>query len=363
MAASISILAVIISLNLVAFVLAIGAESRRSTAKVVADQYDERTYCVYDTDASTVYGLSAFGLLLISQMIVNGVTRCLCFGKGLVTGSCSTTSAIIFFILSWLSFLGAEACLLAGSARNAYHTKYRGFFHQHDLSCATLRRGVFAAGAALTLLSLIGSVLYYWAHSRADTGGWEKHQNEGVGMTSASYPQQQQTIADILLWKNKTLSGGILGGVTAIWLLLGLAEYSLVTVFAHILMLLMIALFTWSKIAGLIKTIPPTSNEIRLPESAFRFFFDQLNETILTFYKTSIRQKGLKTFFVTLAGLYILSFIGSILSTMTFAYLAFYGQNKMQLDEVLGKNYKEMNNLLKDFRSKLFDKIPRGKDD
>ena len=89
--------------------------------------------------------------------------------------------------------MGAEACLLAGSARNAYHTKYRGFFLQGDFSCATLRRGVFAAGAALTLLSLIGSILYYWAHSRADTGGWEKHQNEGVGMTSASYPQQQQT--------------------------------------------------------------------------------------------------------------------------------------------------------------------------
>jgi hypothetical protein len=130
MAVSISISVIITSLHLVAFVLAIGAESRRSTvtislflsifefsfffcsvkfilrvlcekAKVVPDQYDESTYCVYDTDASTVYGLAAFGLLLISQMIVNGVTRCLCFGKGLVTGSCSATCAIIFFIVSW----------------------------------------------------------------------------------------------------------------------------------------------------------------------------------------------------------------------------------------------------------------------
>ncbi|KAJ6718814.1 AEROBIC COPROPORPHYRINOGEN-III OXIDASE (DUF1218) [Salix purpurea] len=193
MAVSVSILAVITSLHLIAFVLAIGAESRRSTARVAPDQYDERTYCVYDSDASTVYGLAAFGLILMSQVIVNGVTRCLCFGKGLVTGSCSTTCAIIFFIFSWLSFLGAEACLLAGSARNAYHTKYRGLFRQSELSCATLRKGVFAAGAALTLLSLIGSIIYYFAHSRADTGGWEKHQNVGVGMTSASYPQQQQT--------------------------------------------------------------------------------------------------------------------------------------------------------------------------
>lgn len=83
-----------------------------------------------------------------------------------------------------ISFLGAEACLLAGSARNAYHTKYRGYFGAHDLSCATLRKGVFAAGAALTLFSMLVSILYYWAHSKADTGFWEKHRNEGVGLAT-----------------------------------------------------------------------------------------------------------------------------------------------------------------------------------
>lgn len=91
-----------------------------------------------------------------------------------------------------MTFLGAEACLLAGSAKNAYHTKYRGIFGGDDISCATLRKGVFAAGAALTLLSLIGSVAYYWAHSRADTGGWEKHRNEGLGMATSNYTEQQQ---------------------------------------------------------------------------------------------------------------------------------------------------------------------------
>ncbi|XP_044488538.1 uncharacterized protein LOC123213215 [Mangifera indica] len=184
MAVSVSILAVVTSLHLIAFVFAVGAERRRSNAKVVPDQYDERTYCVYGTDASTVYGLAAFGLLLLSQAVLNGVTRCLCFGKGLVSGSSSTACAVVFFVVSWISFLGAEACLLAGSARNAYHTKYRGIFGGNELSCATLRKGVFAAGAALTLLSLVGSILYYWAHSRADTGGWQKHHNEGVGMTT-----------------------------------------------------------------------------------------------------------------------------------------------------------------------------------
>ncbi|KAI4313885.1 hypothetical protein L6164_026831 [Bauhinia variegata] len=191
MAVSVPILAVIVSLHLIAFVLAVGAERRRSTAKVVPDEYDDQTFCVYGSDASTVYGLVAFALLLVSQAVVNGVTRCLCFGKGLVSG-CSTTCTVVFFIFSWFSFLGAEACLLAGSARNAYHTKYRGTFGVGNISCATLRKGVFAAGAALTLLSLLASILYYLAHAKADTGGWEKHHEEGLGMATANFTHHQQ---------------------------------------------------------------------------------------------------------------------------------------------------------------------------
>ncbi|GAB2280035.1 hypothetical protein Dimus_014673 [Dionaea muscipula] len=188
---SVSILAVLISLHLLAFLLAVGAERRRSTAKVVPDEYDERTYCVYGTDASTAYGLAAFGLLLISQTILNAATKCLCFGKGL-SGRASTTSAVFFFVFSWVTLLGAESCLLAGSARNAYHTKYRGFFGGDGITCATLRKGVFAAASALTLLSMVGSILYYWSHLKADTGGWEKHRNEGLGMTAADFTRQEQ---------------------------------------------------------------------------------------------------------------------------------------------------------------------------
>ncbi|KAM1011266.1 hypothetical protein ACFX2I_000298 [Malus domestica] len=172
MAVSIPIVAIVTSLHLIAFIFAVGTERRRSTAKIVPDEYDERTYCVYGTDASTVYGLAAFGLLAVSQTVLNVVTRCLCCGKGLVTGS-STTWTVFFFVFSWTTFLGAEACLLAGSAKNAYHTKYRGIFKVDDLSCATLRKGMFAAGTVLTLLSLAGSSLYYWAHSKADTGETE----------------------------------------------------------------------------------------------------------------------------------------------------------------------------------------------
>ena len=68
---------------------------------MVPDKYDERSYCLYDSDASTAYGLSAFGLLLISQTVVNGVTKCFCCGKGLVAGSSVTAWTVFFYVFSW----------------------------------------------------------------------------------------------------------------------------------------------------------------------------------------------------------------------------------------------------------------------
>ncbi|KAI3714380.1 hypothetical protein L1987_72980 [Smallanthus sonchifolius] len=179
MAVSIPILVVIISLHLLAFVLAIGAELRRSTAKAVPDESDEYWYCAYTSSASTEYGLLAFGLLLISQTVVNAVTKCLCFNKVVVRGYWRTLS-IICFIISWVGFVGAEACLLGGSAKNAYHTKYRSIFGDDSISCETLHKGVFAVGAGFVSLSMVGSIVYYWAHSMVDTSGsgWDELHHE-----------------------------------------------------------------------------------------------------------------------------------------------------------------------------------------
>jgi hypothetical protein len=97
-----------------------------------------------------------------------------------------TSSFHCFFsLVCRITFLIAEACLLGGSVRNAKHTKYLGYYMKHDLvTCATLRKGVFAAAAAMMIINLLASLVYYWSYSKAATGGFMKHQNEvGVGMT------------------------------------------------------------------------------------------------------------------------------------------------------------------------------------
>lgn len=56
--------------------------------------------------------------------------------------------------------------MLAGSVRNAYHTKYKNLL-DNPPSCATLRKGVFGAGAAFVFLTAVVSELYYVSYSKA----------------------------------------------------------------------------------------------------------------------------------------------------------------------------------------------------
>ncbi|KAG6489762.1 hypothetical protein ZIOFF_051041 [Zingiber officinale] len=67
----------------------------------------------------------------------------------------------LLFLFSWLTLLISRACLLAGSVQNAHHTRRRNIFFNGNPSCETLRKGVFAVGAAFVLFTAILSEFYY----------------------------------------------------------------------------------------------------------------------------------------------------------------------------------------------------------
>lgn len=81
-------------------------------------------------------------------------------------------------------FFIAEICLLAGSARNAYHTKYRTLLTDTPPSCQMLRRGVFAAGAAFIFFTSIVSQFYYVCYSRARESFQSYNKDTGIGMST-----------------------------------------------------------------------------------------------------------------------------------------------------------------------------------
>lgn len=85
-----------------------------------------------------------------------------------------------------LTFLVAEACLIAGAAKNAYHTKYRGMIYAQNFSCETLRKGVFVAGAVFAVATMVLNVYYYMYFSKATAPQAAQKANRAsshVGMT------------------------------------------------------------------------------------------------------------------------------------------------------------------------------------
>uniref|UniRef100_A0A2P2JVG5 Fiber protein Fb34 n=1 Tax=Rhizophora mucronata TaxID=61149 RepID=A0A2P2JVG5_RHIMU len=176
------VLITVFILDLIAFALAVAAEQRRSTAVIQQDNDKNYNFCVYDSDISTGFGVGAFLFLMASQVLIMAASRCFCCGKPLSPGG-SRAWAIILFIICWVFFLIAEACLLAGSVRNAYHTKYRTIFGaQNPPSCQTVRKGVFAAGAAFTFFTSIISQFYYINYSKARDSFQPYGLDTGVGM-------------------------------------------------------------------------------------------------------------------------------------------------------------------------------------
>ncbi|KAL3736210.1 hypothetical protein ACJRO7_025204 [Eucalyptus globulus] len=180
MASKLILIAVFV-FDVIAFGLAVAAEQRRSTATVVTDNEKDYNYCRYDSDISTGYGVGAFLFLMVSQGIIMAASRCFCCGKPLSPGG-SRASAVILFITCWVFFIIAEVCLLAGSVTNAYHTKYRTAFGGNPLSCETVRKGVFGAGAAFVFFTAIVSEFYYACYSRARESFRPYDRETGVGL-------------------------------------------------------------------------------------------------------------------------------------------------------------------------------------
>lgn len=83
----------------------------------------------------------------------------------------------IFFVI-------AEACLLAGSVRNAYHLKYWTVVggNKEMPSCKTVRKGVFAAGSAFVFFTTVVSEFYYVSYSKAKDKFQPYGRETGVGM-------------------------------------------------------------------------------------------------------------------------------------------------------------------------------------
>ncbi|KAK1588211.1 hypothetical protein Q3G72_020961 [Acer saccharum] len=132
--------------------------------------------------------------------------------------------------------------------------------------------------------------------------------------------------ADVFLWRNKKISGGVLGGATAAWVLFELLQYHLLTLVCHCLIAALAVLFLWSNATTFINKSPPRIPEVHIPEepvlqvaAALRI---EINRALVVL-RDIASGKDLKKFLSVIAGLWVLSIVGSWCNFLTLFYIAF----------------------------------------
>ncbi|CAN1312634.1 Reticulon-like protein B1 [Linum perenne] len=169
--------------------------------------------------------------------------------------------------------------------------------------------------------------------------------------------------ADIILWRNKQLTGGIFGGITFMWLCFEWRGYNLVTFMCHSLILILAMLFVSSTLAAIINVSPVELPKVDVSEralvSGLTMLKTQLNYAIATFREVA-SGKDLKKFIKVIVSLWLISVIGGWFSFLTLFYLVplVYEKNEDVVDNYAEKAWIEIKKQYAVLDDKYLHKLP-----
>jgi len=178
--------------------------------------------------------------------------------------------------------------------------------------------------------------------------------------------------ADVFLWRDKKISGGLLGVVTCIWVLFELIEYHLLSLVCHILIFALATLFLWSNASTFINKSPPQIPEVGIPEDIIVGVAFALRVEInraLAILRDIASGKDVKKFLAVIAGLWIVSILGGCCNFLTLFYICFvllhtvpvlYEKFEDQVDPFAEKALAEIKKQYAVFDAQVLSKIPRG---
>uniref|UniRef100_A0A453EHD6 Reticulon-like protein n=1 Tax=Aegilops tauschii subsp. strangulata TaxID=200361 RepID=A0A453EHD6_AEGTS len=178
--------------------------------------------------------------------------------------------------------------------------------------------------------------------------------------------------ADVFMWRNKHISAGVLGGATAIWILFELLGYHLLAFLGHALIFSLGVLFLWSNASSFINKSPPKIPEVIIPEDlVVNIALSTRHEINRAF--ANLRQialgRDIKKFLIVIAGLWLLSILGSCCNFLTLFYIVFvvlhtvpviYEKYEDQIDTYGEKGWIEVKKQYAVFDAKVLSKVPRG---
>ncbi|KAI3689814.1 hypothetical protein L2E82_47784 [Cichorium intybus] len=178
--------------------------------------------------------------------------------------------------------------------------------------------------------------------------------------------------ADVFLWRDKKVSGGVLGGATVIWFLFEVLEYNLLPLICHALILSLSILFLWSNASSFIKKSQPKIPNICIPEEPLMQIVAvariEINRGFATLHDIA-SGKDLKKFLLVIAGLWMISIIGSCCNFLTLFYTLFvlgftvpvtYEKYEDKIDPFGEKAWIEIKKQYAVLDEKVISKIPKS---
>ncbi|KAL6987724.1 hypothetical protein U1Q18_013472 [Sarracenia purpurea var. burkii] len=130
-------------------------------------------------------------------------------------------------------------------------------------------------------------------------------------------------VADVMLWRSKNLTVGILVTTLAAWLVFEKSGYTLLSLVSSVLLLLLVILFLWAKSASILNRPPPPLPDLYLSEEVVNdmvaFFRGRIN-ALLSASKDIALGKDTVMFLKVAAYLGLISVIGSLTDFLTLGY-------------------------------------------
>ncbi|GLJ44703.1 hypothetical protein SUGI_0939880 [Cryptomeria japonica] len=178
--------------------------------------------------------------------------------------------------------------------------------------------------------------------------------------------------ADVLLWRNKRISVGVLAVATLVWLLLEWLEYHLLTLICIGLVFCMTILFLLSNASFFLNRSAPSVPRISIPEQIFIDAAVNIRNEVnmfLSFLQNVAVGKDVKKFLVVAGSLFITGIIGSYCNFITIVYIGLvaahilpvlYEKHEDKVDSFISNAWDQTKRNYGRVGSQVLARIPKG---
>ncbi|KAL6977553.1 Reticulon-like protein B16, variant 2 [Sarracenia purpurea var. burkii] len=176
--------------------------------------------------------------------------------------------------------------------------------------------------------------------------------------------------ADVILWKRRHISCGVVVVATVAWLLFERSGLSFLSICSDVLLILVVLFFLQANYAVFrnkqLQTLPELVLSEEMVNNAAASFRVKINYALLMARDITLG-KDFKLFFKVVICLWLLSVIGSVLSFFTLAYIgiilsitipALYDKYQVPVDKIAGLIHRKISNQYKIVDENVISRIP-----